>query len=311
MRKKGFGELLLVIALLAIVALFIDFIYFYNSEITITKPDLQPTILQGRNFEKLTQSEDRELYPRTVPGTNYLIFTSIPYVSDSLLTEKTEIVLLDLETGVKTTIRKNGYAAFPIPNERKYVFSTLKDGKRFLCEGSLDSPAIKYISTTGFSTSTTLQPSVSPNGEEIAFCFARSDDPYQKLIGIFSRKRPFYSVVSNGENPIWSKDGNNILVHQFSGNYEIIKIDTQTGMLTIVLSGNSNYMFPSPSPDNKWLAFRYDNDTIAYSDINGGQVTVVAENIKGLWAPYWGDDGYIYFSSEGDIYRIKPVLPEK
>ncbi|AKI97766.1 PD40 domain-containing protein [Kosmotoga pacifica] len=264
-----------------------------------------PIVLQGTQFEQITSTKkEYEVFPRLLDEES-IIFTSVTESSR-------KIVLMNLKNKSTSLLRENATAAWPIPEEGKYVFGLVKNDGIFLCEGSLTSPAYTYLTMTPFATRTNLQPSVSPDGERIAFHFL--DPSMTAYLGVIERNRPFYSVLCEGTSPTWSKDGKYIYAdHELpNGNYEIIRIDVQNGLVSTILSGNNkNYTFPVVSPDGKWLAFQYGEDSIAFSDLYGGKLTVIVEGLEDLWSIHWGSDGFIYFSSKGDIYRIKPILPEE
>jgi len=270
----------------------------------------KPTVLQGMQFERITNTRNAgEAFPRLIDNDN-IIYTSVDR-NGHMKIEKMNLRNLSI-----TTVRDNASDAFPIPGEDKYIFALSRNDGIYLSEGSFSSHAYSYISMTSFSTGTTLQPSVSPDSKKVAFNFRSSGVASQ--IGLIERGNPFYSVICEGSSPIWSKDGKYIYADRElpNGNYEIIRIDTTTGIVSTILSNSKkNYSFPQISPDGLWLSVEYNWDSIAVCDLMGDKFTVVIEGLRSIWSSHWGTDGFIYFASgelyrdDRDIYRIKPILP--
>ena len=270
----------------------------------------KPTVLQGMQFERITNTRNAgEAFPRLIDNDN-IIYTSV----DS--NGHTKIEKMNLKNLSITTVRDNASDAFPIPGEDKYIFELSRNDGVYLCEGSFSSHAYSFLLMTGFSTETTMQPSVSPDSSKVAFHFGSSGVMAQ--IGVMERGNPFYSVICEGTSPTWSKDGKYIYADRklSNGNYEIIRIDTTTGIVSTILSNSEkNYAFPQISPDGLWLSVEYDRNSIAVCDLMGDKFTVVIEGLRSIWSSHWGTDGFIYFASgepyrdDRDIYRIKPILP--
>jgi len=268
------------------------------------------TVLQGMQFERITDTRSAvEAYPRLIDSEN-IIYTSVDG------TGQFKIEKMNLGNLSRSTVRDNASAAFPIPGEDKYIFTLLREDGIYLCEGSYSSHAYSFLLMTGFSTETSLQPSVSPDGSKVAFHFGSSGTASQ--IGLVERGKPFYSVLCEGSSPTWSKDGKYIYAdHKLpNGNCEIIRIDTTTGIVSTILSSSQkNYAFPQISPDGMWLSVEYEWDSIAICDLVGNKFTVVIEGLRSLWSSHWGTDGFIYFASgepyrdDTDIFRIKPIIP--
>lgn len=270
----------------------------------------KPNVLQGMQFERITNARNaNEVFPRLIDNDN-LIYTSADR------TGHTKVEKMNLKNLSITTVRDNAAGASPIPGEDKYVFTLRRNDGVYLCEGSFSSHAYSYLLMTGFSTETTMQPSVSPDSSKVAFHFGSSGVMAQ--IGVMERGNPFYSVICEGTSPTWSKDGKYIYADRElqNGNYEIIRIDTTTGIVSTILSNSEkNYAFPQISPDGLWISVEYNWDSIAICDLMGDKFTVVIEGLRSIWSSHWGTDGFIYFASgephtdDRDIYRIKPILP--
>ncbi len=162
------------------------------------------------------------------------------------------------------------------------------------------------------------QPSLSPDGEKIAF---RSDRQGGGIFVMGATGESVKRLTDEGFNPAWSPSGNEIVYSTVEFNEpfsvtnsgEIRIVNAATGeKREIMTSGNA--LQPSFSPNGKRLAFwsrdeKFQRDlwTVA---VSGGEAVRVTNDESLDWNPIWSPDGeFIYFCSNrnggASLWRIR------
>jgi Tol biopolymer transport system component len=166
----------------------------------------------------------------------------------------------------------------------------------------------KPFNLTEESGADNIQPTFSPDGNQIAFRSSRDGG------GIFVMGRTGEAVrrVSRkGYNPTWSPDGARIAYSNesvdlnplnWAGQTEVWMVDLSTG--NEVQLPIENAVQPVWSPDGQRIAYvaRMGEPTrmdLATIPINGGEAISLSEDETTEWSPEWSSDGkYLYFASD-------------
>jgi Tol biopolymer transport system component len=149
-----------------------------------------------------------------------------------------------------------------------------------------------FLKRTGFPDKFVAQggaPSVSPNGEKIAYVVPNTSSEKRSIdIADISTGNKRQLTGMNACYPQWSPNGTRILIEYFDKGYpEIYLIDTSGKNLELLISKAQN---PSWSPDSRYFAFvrGYDIYTFHLSDKKIRRLTNTADIEK---FPAWSPDG--------------------
>jgi TolB protein len=171
-------------------------------------------------------------------------------------------------------------------------------------------------------------PQLSPKGKKIVLTTKLQG---KESICLVNKDGSNFTVLSDGANPIWSPDGKKIMYSKKSGSYDqIFVLDLSTYQSTQISTGEYNSSYGAYSPDGKYICFISEKDNgyphlfVMNSKTRG--VSQLTGGASSETQPFWGVDGYIYFSSNAgartpdgvkinpksfnyaDIWRVKPLL---
>jgi Tol biopolymer transport system component len=245
--------------------LYIDSPSLDKNYLTSISPD-------GKDKKRLTPAFNNIMFPRYNEKSGWIGFTN------KTVDMKSEIYLLN-KSGDKVKKVLTGAAFEDFSPDGKFFLYTTCDGKAELFVYSLERKRANKISQD----LKVVSASWSPDGEWIAASVLDKDgstDLY--LISVFAQgiKRLTATEKVNEAFPVFTSD-NNFLVY-FTNRYgsnELEYLDLKANKVQRpVITG----IYPSLSPDNKWVTFQEGN-TVGISRIDGLDKTTL---IKGR-TPFW------------------------
>ncbi len=164
---------------------------------------------------------------------------------------------------------------------------------------------------TNASGSAERQPAWSPDGKWISY-FSDQSGEYQLVIeaqdGIAPPREIAFQKATFYYTPVWSPDSNKLLYTDT--NLNVWVMDIATGQAKIV--GNDPWMvpqrtlFPTWSPDSKWVAFASRLNTlyraIVVANVETGEKTQVTDGLADAMYPVWDASGkYLWFLASTDF----------
>ncbi len=186
---------------------------------------------------------------------------------------------------------------------------------------------ITYVGQNAFGDSDNY-PKLSPKKDKILLTTALQGTDNICLV---NKDGSSFTVLSNGTSPSWSPDGSNIIYSKKSGDYsQLFVLDLESYQSTQITTGEYNSTHGSYSPDGKYICFISSKDNeynhLFIMDTKTRGVSQLTSGNSSETQPFWGVDGYIYFSSNAgartpenavispksllysDIWRVKPLL---
>ncbi len=164
---------------------------------------------------------------------------------------------------------------------------------------------------TNASGSAERQPAWSPDGKWISY-FSDQSGEYKLVIeaqdGIAPPREIAFQKATFYYTPVWSPDSNKLLYTDT--NLNVWVMDIATGQAKIV--GNDPWMvpqrtlFPTWSPDSKWVAFASRLNTlyraIVVANVETGEKTQVTDGLADAMYPVWDASGkYLWFLASTDF----------
>lgn len=149
---------------------------------------------------------------------------------------------------------------------------------------------------------------VSPNGEKVVLTTSLQGG---RSICIVNRDGSSFTVLSEGIEPEWHPNGTRLLYSKLSGDfYQLFELDLETYQSTQITTGESNSYNATYAPNGDRIAFISSKDDdyghLFVMKRNGQSVTQLTGGDSNEVQPFWGTDGFIYFSSTAGAKR-----PEK
>lgn len=226
----------------------------------------------GTNKKRLTPAFNNIMFPRYNEKSGWIGFTN------KTVDMQSEIYLLN-KSGDKIKKVLTNAALEDFSPDGKYLLYTTCDGKAELFVYSIERKRANKISQD----LKVISASWSPNGEWIAASVLEKDgstDLY--LISVFAQgiKRLTATEKVNEAFPIFTSD-NNFLVY-FTNRYgdnELEYLDLKNNKIQrpIICA-----IYPSLSPDNKWVTFQK-GETVGISRIDGLHQTTLTQGRTPLW----------------------------
>ncbi len=164
---------------------------------------------------------------------------------------------------------------------------------------------------TNSSGSAERQPAWSPDGKWISY-FSDQSGEYKLVIeaqdGIAPPREIAFQKAAFYYTPVWSPDSNKLLYTDT--NLNVWVMDIATGQAKVV--GNDPWMvpqrtlFPTWSPDSKWVAFASRLNTlyraIVVANVETGEKTQVTDGLADAMYPVWDANGkYLWFLASTDF----------
>lgn len=281
----------------------------------------------ARELVRITNDVIPELQPRLSPDGKKLLYTTRD----------------DAKTGVdrwsirlKNDVMGQGFTpltgnktseAYWINNE-DFIFQYFTGSKPIIATSNINRLGITYLGQNNYGDWDS-HPSLSPDGKRVLLSTSLNGS---ENICLVDRDGSKFTVISEGENPIWHPNGNVILFNKKTGDYyQLFELDLTTYQTKQLTSGEFSSHSPHYSPDGGHIAFistqdnKYNHLFIMKRD--GRNLTQLSGGRSLESHPFWGVDGYIYFSSSAgarkketdrgdyalrwnymDIWRVKPII---
>lgn len=194
------------------------------------------------------------------------------------------------------------------------------DGKSFVYASNATGNFDLYVQRIGGKNATNLtkdsdaddvQPTFSPNGEQIAF---RSEREPHGIYVMGASGENLRRIAGGGYHPSWSPDGREIVVSTFGRDQPTVRPNGEQSLFIInVETGDQRQLvralasFPAWSPSGKRIAYwfytaAFGKREIATIPATGGEPVTVAKDFSvSNWNPVWSPDGrFLYFVSSKD-----------
>jgi TolB protein len=291
-------------------------------------PEELATTGAAGQLARLTEDPRNEYMPRLSPDGKSLLYAvdTHEYVDGQDTGTVTAIHVMRSRPDGRSAIAltaESGWAWSPswLPNSASYVMvSTAMGGSdivRALRVGF--GAAVSRVLAEREAKASML--AVSPSGEVIAF---QSEVGGKTMIGTVKVNGSELTHLVAGTHPAWSPDGRHLAFVQ-PDNVHIAVTDPDGGELTQLTDGEDAVGGPSWSPDGAYIAFtsnrgwrRFSNGAEVNHNLfvmraDGTGLVQLTEGKHWLINPWWGSDGFIYFSANNnggtlDLWRLRPDL---
>ncbi|MFL5797742.1 MAG: serine hydrolase [Actinomycetota bacterium] len=155
----------------------------------------------------------------------------------------------------------------------------------------------------------------SPDGRRIAFPSNRDGD--HEIYVMNANGSGVRQITRNHDEdlgPAWSPDGRHIaFIRQGQGSDDVHVMNADGSRVTRLTHDASVVWGPTWSPDGTMMAFEAGNPRFSYYGrriltmrADGSDLTTLLADPAGDHQPAWGPNGLIAFSSNGDIFAIRP-----
>jgi len=290
-------------------------------------PEVLAVTGSAKSLQRLTKDDGNEVRPRlSADGTRLMASSWRGEVVDGQYTGNTAeqtIVTMRPDGRGLTTLSKRGVAAFDgawTPKGVVYISNAM---------GSLQLVRAAKA-TAGAAVSVVVRADDAP---AIGSVSASKDG---KLFAFHTQLRDVWTiatvnadgtdlmVVGEGQHPRISPDGKRIAYEQRANNrWQVFTMDIEGGDVTQVTDFDATNGSPEWSPDGAWIVFASNAGSARFADpdavfnlfairADGTGLTQLTDGPRRATEPYWGSDGWIYFTSNEagsfDLWRLKPVL---
>ena len=212
-------------------------------------------------------------------------------------------------------------------NDDGDIIFTYWASKPVIVTSNIKRLGITYVGQNAFGDNDGY-PKLSPNGKKIVLTTVLQGT---NNICLVNKDGSNFTVLSTGSSPVWSPDGEKIMYTKKSGDHQqLFVLDLNTYQSTQITTGEYSSSYGAYSPDGKYICYVSDKDNLYnhlfVMDTKTRGVSQLTSGNSTEIQPFWGVDGYIYFSSNAgartpskiiidpkqllyaDIWRVKPLL---
>jgi Tol biopolymer transport system component len=275
---------------------------------------------------RLTSDPLDERYPALSPDGHTLLFTAGTF-RHIWIPVSTAIVGIDPNSPaartVFTTSSSWALTSAWLPDSSSFVYETNSTGINSLVRALTAAPGAGVtVVVNGSAANDPGCPSLSSDGTRVAFQTQTNGSTYQ--VAVANLDGSHLTFLGEGGAPSWSPDGTRLAFQRaVNGANQVFLVDPNTGTNLTQLTSDGENSLPTWSPDGRFLAFQHaphphrpgellGNIFVMHRD--GTAVTQLTDAGDGLaWWPFWGHDGWIYFSyyardskTSNDIWRLRP-----
>lgn len=297
-----------------------------NKKVEYVKLSAPQVTANAKELIRITNDVVGEYQPTLSPDGKKLLYA---IRDDSKIGSKKFSIRLknDLKTPGFTPLIGDGTDGASWMNNSEDIIFTYWASKPVIVTSNINKLGIKYIGQNAYGDYDN-SPKLSPNGEKILMTTKLQGT---NSICLVNKDGSDFTVLSGGDNPIWHPNGEKILYSKKSGDFsQLFELNLDSFQSTQITVGEYNSFNGVYSPDGKYIAFISSKDngfnhlfvmntsTRGVSQLTGGNSFEIQ--------PFWGSDGFIYFSSNAgaktpdktiinpkdltyaDIWRVKPLI---
>lgn len=292
-------------------------------EVKLSAPQVTSS---AKELVRVTSDVVAEFQPQLSPNGKKLLYS---IRDDAKYGSKRFSIRLknDISTPGFTPLIGDGTDGASWANSNENFVFTYWATKPVIATSNIKRLGITYVGQNAFGDKDTY-PRMSPNGKKIVLTTELQDS---KSICLVNTDGSNFTVLSNGSAPSWSPDGKKIIYTKKSGEYyQLYVLDLDSYQSTQITTGEYNSIYGAYSPDGKHICFISSKDNtyehLFVMDVKTRGVSQLTSGYSSETQPFWGTDGYIYFSSNAgartpentkinakqlyyaDIWRVKPLL---
>ncbi|HEX7602180.1 MAG TPA: hypothetical protein VF316_11265 [Polyangiaceae bacterium] len=277
----------------------------------------------AQSLTRVTSDNADEFGPALSPSGRTLLFTAMEGPSGSILG-------VDPSAGAGRMVYtpSNVSATYPswLPDESGFVYVSNVGGAPAIVRAVTAGPnsAVSVV-VDSHVAQTPAYPQVSPDGRHLAFNASMRGETTVIVSAVDGSK---VTLLGAGEHPVWSADGKRLVFARPVGvAVQLFSVDAERGTgLTQITSDDVVHFWPSFSPDGRWILFQSNRgwqtvpggSAASVSNLfavhpDGTGLTQLTSGESRAQTPYWGKDGWIYFSADEDgngrhnIWRFQPA----
>ncbi len=210
-------------------------------------------------------------------------------------------------------------------NDNKFSF-TYFSPKSIIATSSLDKLGISYLGQNNFGDHDRFA-SISPDKTKYILETKLNNN---NNICLVNENGSNFTILSEGSNPYWHPSGEFILYQKKSGDiFQLFELNLNTYQSTQLTTGEKSSFEGKYSPDGNFITFisnADNNDHLFIIERTGFNKKQLTSGDYRCAQPFWGSDGYIYFSTNAgarkpekaretktnsftyaDIWRLKPL----
>ncbi|SHJ18145.1 TolB family protein [Flavobacterium haoranii] len=297
-----------------------------KKEVEYNKLSAPQVTANAKELVRITNDVVGEYQPCLSPNGEKLLYA---IRDDSKIGSKKFSIRLknNLKTPGFTPLIGDGTDGASWMNNSEDIIFTYWASKPVIVTSNINKLGIKYIGQNAYGDYDN-SPKLSPKGDRILLTTKLQGT---NSICLVNKDGSDFTVLSDGENPIWHPNGEKIIYSKNSGDYsQLFELSLDSFQSTQITVGEYNSFNGVYSPDGKYIAFISSKDnefnhlfvmntsTRGVSQLTGGNSSEIQ--------PFWGIDGFIYFSSNAgaktpddtvinpkdltfsDIWRVKPLI---
>lgn len=280
---------------------------------------LEPTSAVVK-LERVTRAPQDEMFPAISPDGTTLLFISGWFQFDQTIVQATLIGVDPRDPSTTTSYASSGgFALAPawMPDGSSFLYVTNAGGWQLVRSRSME-PEAPFDTILTDDVGRPMNPSVSGDGKQVAFSLFRGTS---RKVVVTEMDGTKMRELAPGDYPSFSPKGDEIFFQSFDtwGQVQLFSAPAEGGAPVQRTFGDAASVHPSHDPTGTYVVF---GSTHGYEQrrckvccglfvmrVDGTQIVqLVGGDVDADW-PRWGQDGWIYFTSnEGgdyDVWRLR------